>query len=63
MTNPDSIPRYEPPAWEDEDPTPGELLRRCIHRGACLMWNDTFEGDDETLGRVLCCADCTEWDE
>lgn len=78
--NPDSIPRYAAPTpaeLEDifRDPTPGELLRRCTHEGACLRvmgrlcFNDEAYADkwgkehEKEMGRWaswMGCGDCDE---
>lgn len=55
----------------DEQPTPAEIMDRCIHSGACRMqWemnNGPFELDGhdcmDRLARLLGCdEDCTEWE-
>ena len=77
--NPDSIPRYAPPAWADaEDDTPMGIMDRCNHQDACLrlleMLNGPLPAAVNGFGREarsarasvaerLGCADCTEWEE
>ena len=73
--NPDSIPRYAPPTWEEyaemADETPGDLFERCIHGSACQRVIEMVDGpaDVDGFGWVdalaarLGCADCDEWEE
>lgn len=72
MINPDSIPRYAEPTWDElngDEMTPSELMVACVHCGACQtllarldMFPEDVRWDGTEVAEALGCADCDEWE-
>lgn len=70
MVNPDTIPRYQEPSGEQlsrmfDDPTPAEVMGRCLHHRACRMVLGMFVTEhptDKRSSELLQCDVCDEWE-
>ena len=67
--NPDSIPRYAEPTWDElrePEPTDEECYRDCTHQDACRRLYATFVDNTEHVGwfedmvRRLGCKNCEQ---
>lgn len=70
--NPDSIPRYAPPSFDElaDEPSPERMMQECTHCSACIriierLTRVTFHSTDDEwryMASLAGCADCLEYE-